>query len=111
MLEKKPEELSCGIRPLRIGVGAGETATRPGMTGSVNDPLLEDDLPTRIMIEGAAVASGTGYPAVLNRHSQVGVRVFPKLRDDLIAVAPPERIDWTIFPIGAPGVAPEIVRK
>src|SRR5271165_5136365 len=56
------------------------------MTGSVNDQLLEDHLPTGIMIEGAAVGSPTGYPAVLKRRSQVGVRVCPKLRDDLIAV-------------------------
>jgi hypothetical protein len=56
------------------------------MTGSMNDPLLEDHLPGRIMVEGAAVSSATGYPAMLNRHLQGGVRVLPKLRDDLIAV-------------------------
>ena len=56
------------------------------MTRSVNDPLLEDRLPTRIMVEGAAVDSATGPRAVLNRCSLVGVRVFPQLRDDLIAV-------------------------
>ena len=32
MLEKEPEHLSRGIRPLRIGVGAGATTTCPGMS-------------------------------------------------------------------------------
>jgi hypothetical protein len=56
------------------------------MTGSMNDPLLEDHLPARIMVEAAAVSPATGYPAVLNRHLQGSVRVLPKLREDLIAV-------------------------
>lgn len=48
--------------------------------------LLEDRLPTPIMVESAAVGSATGHPAVLNRCSLVGVRAFPQLCDDLIAV-------------------------
>ena len=52
----------------------------------MNNPLLEDHPPARIMVKGAAVGSATGYPAVLNRDLQLGVCVVPKLRDDLIAV-------------------------
>jgi len=48
MLEEEAQHLPCGIRPARIGVGAGGTAARPGVAGAVNIPMLGDGAPVRI---------------------------------------------------------------
>ena len=86
VIEKEPEHLLRGVRSLRICVGSGGAATRPGMARSVNDPLLEDYLPARVMMQDAAVGAATRYPTFLNRCPQIDVQRFPKLHDDLIAV-------------------------
>ena len=87
VLEKEPEHLPCGIGPLRIGVGAGGAAARPGMPSAVDDPLLEDHLPAAVSVESAAISMPAGDPAVLHCGLQVGHRGRVGLRDDLIPVA------------------------
>jgi hypothetical protein len=60
VLEKEPEHLPRRVGPLRIGVGAGGAAARPGMAGAVADPMLEDRLPVRVGVKGAAVGMPAG---------------------------------------------------
>jgi hypothetical protein len=86
VIEKKPKHLVRGVRSLRIRVGSGGTATRPGVARSVNDPLLEDCLPASVPVHDAAVGAATRYATLLNRFMQTEVQRFPELRDDLIAV-------------------------
>src|ERR671918_2077286 len=64
VLEEEPEHLPRGIGPLRIGVGPGGAAARPGVAGAVDDPLLEDHLPARVSVKRAAVGMPAGYPTV-----------------------------------------------
>jgi len=60
MLEEEAEHLLRGVGPSRIGVRAGGAAARPSVTGSVDDPLLEDRLPARVSVEGPAKACPPG---------------------------------------------------
>jgi hypothetical protein len=60
-------DVDCKLtnRPLsigasRIGVGAGGAAARPSVTGSVDDPLLEDRLPAQVSVEGPDVGMPAG---------------------------------------------------
>ena len=87
VIEKEAEHFSRRIRSLRIGVGTGGTAARPGMTGAVNDPLLENGVAARIAVDGAGVGATAGDPAVLDRYSCIGGQRFLQLGNDLVAVA------------------------
>ena len=40
VLKEEAQHFSAGIRPARVGVGAGWTASRPRVPGSVQNPLL-----------------------------------------------------------------------
>src|SRR6266851_4733227 len=86
-LDEESEHLPRGVGPPRIGVGAGGTAARPGMAGSVDDPLLEDRPPARIDMDRAAVGVPAGHPTVLHCCLHIRGHGVPRLRDDLIAVA------------------------
>jgi hypothetical protein len=92
VIEKEPEHLPRGVRPLRICIGPGGTATRPGVARSVNDPLLEDCLPAHVMMQDASVGAATRYPTLLNRCLQIDVQCFPELCDDLITVVRMHRL-------------------
>jgi hypothetical protein len=96
MLKKEAEHLPRGIRPLRISVGAGRAAARPGMTGAVDDPLLEDRLAMGVGMQRTAVGPPAGYLTPLRRCRglQSGGRGAACLGDDLIAVA---RVDGHIL--------------
>src|SRR5258707_9385353 len=87
VLDEESEHLPRGVGPPRIGVGAGGTAARPGMAGSVDDPLLEDRPPARIDMDRAAVGVPAGHPTVLHCCLHIRGHGVPRLRDDLIAVA------------------------
>ena len=87
VFEKEPEELPRRVGSVWIGVGAGTAAARPGMSGAVDDPVLEDRLPSRVGVKRAAVGMPAGYPTVLHGFTQVRHRGCPGLRDDLMAVA------------------------
>ncbi len=65
VLEEEAEHLPRGVGSSRIGVGAGGAAARPGMTSSVDDPLLEDRFPARGGKGGAAVGMAAGYSTLL----------------------------------------------
>jgi hypothetical protein len=40
VLKEEAQHFSAGIRPARVGVGAGRTAAGPGVPGSVQNPLF-----------------------------------------------------------------------
>ena len=42
MIEEEAQHFPRRVRPLRIGVGAGGTASRPGVAGTVDIPVLGD---------------------------------------------------------------------
>jgi hypothetical protein len=106
VIKKEPEHLPRGVGSLGICVGRGGAATRPGMTRSVYDPLLEDYLPARVMMQDAAVGAATRYPTFLNRCSQIDIQRFPKLHSNT-AISPESPI--TVFsgsPRGGAGGSP-----
>ena len=53
MLSEKADHLSRGIRPARIGVGPGRTASDPCMASAINE--LQQDRPRAIQISGSRV--------------------------------------------------------
>ena len=75
VIEEETEHLLRGVGPSRIGVRAGGAAARPSVTGSVDDPLLEDRLPARVSVEGPAIGMPAGYPPVLHSSPQVHGRI------------------------------------
>ena len=93
MLEEEAEHLARGVGPLRVGVGAGGAAPRPGMAGALDHPLLEHRPATRVGVERAAVGPPAGCLPLLHgrRRLQVRCRGAPGLGDDLVAVARMDR--------------------
>jgi hypothetical protein len=61
VLKEEALHLPCRVRPARIGVRAGGTATRPGVTGAVNVPMLGDGAPSRIGQVRAGVGVSMGH--------------------------------------------------
>src|SRR5881409_2502580 len=57
MVVEKTGHFARGIRPLRIGVRAAMIAAKPRMPGTVYQPLLNDNLPTGIGVDGAVIGS------------------------------------------------------
>src|SRR3954453_13497862 len=84
LLQEEPEHLAAGIRPARVGVGAGRAPTGPGVAGSVKHPLLEDRTSALVSLDGASVGGpALRLPAV---HGWAEIRSCLRLSDDLIAV-------------------------
>ena len=52
----------------------------------MDDPLLEDGVVSRVAVDDAGVGATAGDPAVLDRHPYCGIRHFPELGNNLIAV-------------------------
>jgi hypothetical protein len=86
VLEEEADHFPRGIRPARIGVGAGGTASRPGVPGPVDRPLLAPRLAGRIGVDGTAVGMTAERLAALDGRSQPGGRRCG-LGDDRGAVA------------------------
>src|SRR3954453_5233638 len=84
LLQEERQHLAAGVRPARIGVGAGLAPTGPGVAGSVKHPLLEDRTSARVSLDGAGVRGPTlRLPAV---HGWAEIRPCLRLSDDLIAI-------------------------
>jgi hypothetical protein len=66
VLEEKAEPLPDRVGPARIGVGTGAAVARSGMAGTVDNPLLEHQLPVRIGVERPAVGMPAGHLTALH---------------------------------------------
>src|SRR3954451_12683449 len=82
--EEEPQHLAARIRPARVGVGSCLAPARPGMTGSMENPLLEDGTLTLALLNRTGVGGPTlGLPAA---HGCAQIRPCPRLGNDLVAV-------------------------
>ena len=88
MIEKEAEHLTRGVGPSRIRVGPGGAATRPGMAGSVDVPLLEIACP---LASAWRVRLYACLPAPDHNALFCDGRSNLPLRDDVIAVAGVDR--------------------
>jgi hypothetical protein len=84
VLEEEPQHLPRGVRPSRIGIGASGAAARPGVSGTMDLPVLKDCPPARVGMDGAGIGMSSGYPTATHGPSQVR---SPLLRNNTIAVA------------------------
>ena len=76
VLEEEAEHLPGGVRPARVGIGAGRAAARPGVPGAVDRPLLEQRPPGGIGVDGAAVGVAARHLTALHRRPQLGRAAF-----------------------------------
>jgi hypothetical protein len=83
--EEETQHFPCRVRPARIGVGAGGTASRPGVAGTVNVPVLGDGTPARIGKDGASIGMPVGHPSA--KHLRCRTRRFGGLLENSAAVA------------------------
>ncbi len=84
MLEEEAQHLPRSVRPSRIGVGAGGAASRPGMSGTMDHPVLKDCPPARVGMDRAGIGMASRHPTAM--HFLLQAR-RPLLRNDMIAVA------------------------
>src|ERR1700688_2619828 len=60
MLEEETQHFPRRVRPSRIGVGAGGTAARPGVAGTMNVPVFGDRQPAPVGQDGAGIGMAVG---------------------------------------------------
>ena len=84
MRQEEADHLPAGVGSARVGVGAADTAARPSVARTVQDPLLKD-LPTCLVELGR---SGIGHAAWrLAMGNRLGQRrILTCLDDDVVAV-------------------------
>jgi hypothetical protein len=63
MIEEETQHFPPGVRASRIGVGAGGTASRPGVADTVNIPMLGDGAPARVGDDRAGIRVPAGHPS------------------------------------------------
>jgi hypothetical protein len=80
VLQKESNHLAGGIGSLRKGVGTGGAATRPSVTGPMNDPLFHHGLAAGVGMQYAAVREPTRYLGVFDPLSER--RALARLRND-----------------------------
>src|SRR5271156_1668056 len=61
MIEEETQHFSARVRPLRIGVRTGGTASRPGVAGTVNVPMLGDRPAARADNDRAGIGMAVAY--------------------------------------------------
>jgi hypothetical protein len=52
----------------------------------MNDPLLEDGPPARVLMQDAAIGTAVGYSSLLHCFFQIDIQRFPELSNDLIPI-------------------------
>lgn len=80
VLEEEPNHFAGGIRTPRKGVGTGRAATRPSVTGPMNDPLFYHRLAAGVDMQHAAVREPTRYLAFFDPLPEQ--RALAQLRND-----------------------------
>ena len=63
MREEEAQHFPRRIRSSRIGVGAGGTASRPCVAGTVNAPMLGNCPPARVGKDGTGIGMPAGHPS------------------------------------------------
>ena len=84
MLKEEAQHFPCRVRSSRIGVGAGGTAARPGVAGTMNVPVFGDCPPARVGKDGAGI--GMAVRDLSAKHLRCRTRRFGGLFDNPIAV-------------------------
>jgi hypothetical protein len=84
VLEEEAQHLPRGVRPSRVGVGASGAASRPGVSGAMDLPVLKDCPPARVGMDCAGICMSAGNPTAMYFLLQVRSLL---LRNDMIAVA------------------------
>src|SRR5450755_4546611 len=84
MLEKEAQHFPRRVRPSRIGVGAGGTASRPGVAGFVNVPMLGDYPSTGVTKDDVGIGMPVGHPSTT--HLRCRTRRVSGLLENSVAV-------------------------
>src|SRR5712691_3062355 len=83
MLEEEAQHLLRGVRSLRIGVGACGASSRPGVSGTMDFPVLKDCPAARVGMDCAGIGMSSWHPTTM--HILLQIR-SPLLRNDMIAI-------------------------
>src|SRR5882724_130539 len=84
MLEKETQHFPRRVRASWVRVGAGGAASRPGMAGTVNAPMLGDRLSPGVGKDGAGVGMSVGHPST--KHLRCGTSRVGGLLKNSVAV-------------------------
>ena len=63
MREEEAQHFPRRVRSSRIGVGAGGTASRPCVAGTVNAPMFGNCPPARVGKDGTGIGMPAGHPS------------------------------------------------
>ena len=83
MREEEAQHFPRRVRSSRIGVGAGGTASRPCVAGTVNAPMLGNCLPARVGKDGTGISMPAGHPSAKDLRC---TRRFGGLLENSVAV-------------------------
>ena len=84
MLEEETQHFFRRVRPSRIGVGAGGTAARPRVAGTMNVPVFRDRAPAPIGKDAAGIGMAVGHSAA--KHLRCRARGYGGLLENPVAV-------------------------
>jgi hypothetical protein len=84
VIEEETQHFPRRVRPARIGVGAGGTAARPGVAGTMNVPVLGDRPAAPVGNDGASVGMPVRDPSA--KHLRCRTRRFGGLLENSAAV-------------------------
>src|ERR1700686_2915616 len=65
MREEKPQHFPRCVGSSRISIGASRAASRPCVSSSVDEPVLEDSAPTRVGMDRARIGMPSRYPPAM----------------------------------------------
>ena len=83
VFEEEAKHFPRGVRPSRIGVGAGGTASRPSVSGAMDFPVLKHRPPARVGMDGAGKSMSSRRPTAMYFLLQLR---SSSLRNDMVAV-------------------------
>src|SRR6476659_6520244 len=84
MREEEAQHFPRRIRSSRIGVGAGRTASRPCVAGTMNAPMLGNCPPARVGKDGTGIGMPVGCPST--KHLRGRTSRFGGLLKNSVAV-------------------------
>src|ERR1700692_3719113 len=84
MPEEEAQHFPRRVRSLRIGVGAGGTASRPRVTGTMNVPVFGERPSASVSEDGAGIGVTVGYARSKHLHGRT--RRFGGQLYNLVAV-------------------------